>query len=303
MNKYRCVTAVVAAVAVWVWVPAAHAFINPRFTPVQLVRGSALIVSVDVKQGESKEQYDATIREVLKGKTELKSFRLDLTKARNEQNADMFRNLATPRKPALFFVGEFEDAERAGSAPPQSRGLLHISGKWAACVGGQDGLWLFDKVDYQFQSVWAGGTDMLHRAVDYIQEDDDPVVPATDGVSWSPDPLKIAKLDGAIRTVRPVDLAGDGKLVLFIARDKGDALLACEESRKFADITGARGLQSNSQAFAWGDFTGQGRLDLISFDGKGLSLHAQQADGKFKAQPLDVAAAQTVLDIRTGRDA
>jgi len=54
---------------VFLWVAAAHALINPRFTPIHLVKQSALILWVDLKQGQSKDQYDAAIREVLKGKT------------------------------------------------------------------------------------------------------------------------------------------------------------------------------------------------------------------------------------------
>ena len=92
--------------------------------------------------------------------------------------------------------------------------------------------------------------------------------------------------------MRPVDLAGDGKLLLYVARDKGDRLLSCEpETRKVTDVTATRGLQSTSQAYAWGNFNGQGRLDLVSFDGKTVTLHAQQADGKFKASPLDLGKA------------
>ena len=292
MDRYRCLSTA-AAVVVLLWAAAAYALINPRFTPVHLVKQSALILEVDLKQGQSKDEYAAAIRGVLKGKTELKSLRLDLSKARDVQNADAFRALAAAGRPALFFAGKFDDAGGTGGAPAQSRGLLHISGGWAACEGGQDGAWLFDNVDQQFQAVWAGGTDMLRRAVDYVLTDDDPVVPVTDGVSWSPNPVKVAALDDAIRAVRPIDLAGDGKLLLlFIACDKGDRLLACDaKSKKFTDVTAARGLQSRSQAFAWGDFAGQGRLDLVSFDGKAVSLHAQQADGKFQARPLDLGNA------------
>jgi hypothetical protein len=292
MNRYRCL-AVLVAIAALLCVATANALINPHFTPVHLVKQAALIVSVDLKQGQSKDQYAAAIREVLKGKTELKALRLDLSKAINTQNADALRELAAVAKPALFFVGEFaQEQDRQGDAPPQSRGLLHVSGQWAEFDGGQDGVWALSQIDAKSQGIWAGGTDMLRRAVDYILQDDDPEVPVTDGASWSSDPQKIATLSGKIRAVRPIDLAGDGKLLLFVARDQGDRLLACDaKSRKFTDITAVRRLQSKSQAFAWGDFEGKGRLDLISFDGKTISLHAQQADGTFPARALDLAGA------------
>ncbi len=292
MNRCRSFTALVA-IAAMLCAATAHAMINPHFTPIHLVKQAALIVSVDLKQGKAKDQYTATIREVLKGKTELKALRLDLSKAINAQHADALRDLAAAAKPALFFVGEFaEEASGQGGERPKNRGFLHVSGQWAEFDGGQNGDWTLNQIDAKGQGVWAGGTDMLRRAVDYIIQDDDPEVPVTDGASWSSDPQKIATLSGKIRALRPIDLAGDGKLLLFVAGDQGDHLLACDpKSRKFTDITAARRLQSKSQAYAWGDFDGKGRLDLISFDGKTLSLHAQQADGTFQARPLDLAGA------------
>jgi len=276
------------AVAAWLWAVRADAAINPRFTPIHLVKQSKLVVSVDLKEGASKDQYDASVRDVLKGKTDKKSFPFDLSKARSVELADTFRGLAAAKKPALFFVGEFGESE----GREETIGYLHVSGKWAMMVSSEDGAWLFDNIDKAMQATWAGGTEMLRRAVDYALQDDDPDVPATDGVAWSAGPVKMAVLPGAIRAVRPVDLAGDGKLALYIARDQGDCLLACDaKTRKWTDITPGRALQAKSLAFAWGDFSGQGRLDLISFDGKAFSLHAQQADGKFAAKPLDLGAA------------
>jgi hypothetical protein len=226
---------------------------------------------------------------VLKGKTDLKVIHLDLSKARDEQNAESFRKLAAAGAPALFFVGEF--SEQGGGAP-QMVGLLSVSGRWASCVSTPDGKWLFDNIEGKFQAVWAGGTDMLRRAVDYILTDDEPDLPVSDGVAWNKEAVQIAKLDGQIRSVRPVDLDGDGRQMLFVARDSGDRLLVYDATTtKFTDITEARGLQSKSQAFAWGDFSGQGKLALYSFDGKALFLHVPQADGKFKAQAVDGVAA------------
>jgi len=288
MNPNRYLAAAALAVAAWLSAPAAHALINPRFTPIHLVKQSKLVVSVDLREGASKDQYDAGVREVLKGETERKSFHFDLSKARNAEFADTFRGLAAAKKPALFFVGEFGEDE----GREETIGYLHVSGKWALLVGAEDGNWLFDNIDKAMQATWAGGTDMLRRAVDYVLHDDDPDVPATDGVAWSAGPVKMAVLQGAIRAVRPVDLAGDGKLALYVARDQGDRLLACDaKSRKWTDTTASRALQAKSLAFAWGDFSGQGRLDLISFDGKAFSLHAQQADGRFVARPLDLGTA------------
>jgi hypothetical protein len=289
----RCLgfTAVLIAAALLCPAPA-HALINPNFTPIHLVKQSAVIFSVDLKQGESKDQYAATIREVLKGKTDLKKLSLDLSKAINPQNADALRDLTADGKPALFFVGEFAEEQGAGGGgPPKTRGFLHLAGQWAE-FDGQQGAWAFSQIDSKSQAVWAGGTDMLHRAVRYIIEDDDPEMPVADGAAWSSDQKKIAKLGGKIKAVRPIDLAGDGKQVLFVARDQGDCLLACNpKTRAFTDVTAARGLESKSLAFAWGDFDGDGRLDLVSFDGKALSLHAQQSDGTLKAKALALAGA------------
>jgi hypothetical protein len=282
---------VIIAVATLLFAATARALIDPTFTPVVLVQKSVLLVSVDVKQGESKDHYVLTVRETLqdKAKTGAKSFRLELSQARDEQNAETFRALAAAGMPALFFVGEFANAQGGGGAAEERVGLLHISGRWASCVGGKDDLWLFDNVEQRYQAVWAGSTDMLRRAVDYVLEDDDPVLPTTDGVSWSEGPVQAATLDGVIRTIRPIDLDGNGKMKLFISRSTGDRLLVCDGAgRAFTNITAARGLQSKSLACAWGDFEGQGRLDLASFDGKAIVIHAQQADGTFVARTLDV---------------
>jgi hypothetical protein len=287
MNSLRFLVAA-AVGAAWLWTFAAHAAINPRFTPIHLVKQSTLIVSVDLKQGASPDLYEGDVREVLKGKTDKKSFRFDISTARNEEAANALRSLAAAQNPALFFVGEFGE----GDGGEETLGYLHVSGKWALLVSNEDGQWLFDNIDKAMQATWAGGTDMLRRAMDYALQDDDPDVPAIDGVAWSPGPMKIATLGGKIRSVRPVDLSGDGTMVLHVACDQGDHLLACDaKTRNWTDVTAARGLQARSQAFAWGDFAGQGRLDLVSFDGKAFSLHAQQADGTFLAKPLDLGAA------------
>jgi hypothetical protein len=266
--------------------------INPGFTPVHLVKQASVILWVDIKAGEAKDAYTARIRETLKGKAEEKTFRLEISQAGDDEAATAMREQLAVGKPALFFVGEFEDTKELGGGNTSRRAFLLLDGVWSVFGGGEQGLWKLNNInDRMLMTVWHGGTDMMRRAVDYIQTDDDPKVPVAEGFSFSKGPLKLASLTGAIRAVRTVDLAGDGKLALFVACESGDRLFVGAKGRTFTDLTETRGLQSKSVAFAWGDFARKGRLDLISFDGKVVTLNAQQADGKFLAKPLDFGGA------------
>ncbi len=301
--RTKRVFSAVAMATLWLASFTAEALINPRFTPVHLVKEATLIVGLDLKAG-SNSVFTATVRETLKGKTEQKTLRLDASRA-DEDSYNALRDLVAAGQPALLFQGEFRDQANANAF---QSAFLSIGGKWVRCDAGKEG-WVLTKLgDRELAAIWAGGTDMLRRAVEYILSDDEPAVPVKDGVSWSKPPVKLTAMSGAIRAIRTVDLGGDGKLALFVACDGGDRLLEVAKNRSATDITAARGLQSKSQAFAWGDFAGQGRLDLISFDGKAVTLHAQQADGKFQAKPLDLGTAMSAgcialatLDAGNGR--
>lgn len=80
--------------------------------------------------------------------------------------------------------------------------------------------------------------------------------------------------------LRQIDLAGDGKLAVFLASDGGDQLYRWN-GKTLEDVTSKLALKSKSSVFAWGDFNGDGRLDLASWDGKELTIHSQKADGTF----------------------
>jgi len=90
-----------------------------------------------------------------------------------------------------------------------------------------------------------------------------------------------------------VDLAGDGKCVVHVASSEGDRLLRAkgDDEAEFEDLTAARKLTAKSLLDAWGDFNGDGRLDLASWDGNALTIHSQQADGTFAAAGIKAAPA------------
>jgi len=280
----------VLALLLLILAPKVHALIDPKFTPIHLVEQSALILELDLKQDTGKEQYVGTVRAVLKGKTALKALTLDLSRAANEQHADAFRGLvkASGGGPALFFVGQFladdADGQEFNDDPPRKVGYLHVGSKWSDFEAGENGRWTLTVLAGAKEKLWAGSSDMLLRTVHYIIRDDDPQVPVNAGVTWSGKPSRIARRAGKIRAVRPVHLTGNGPLALFVAADNGDRLLICDrKTRKFKDVTAEKKLHSASRHFAWGDFNGDGTLDLISLSGGALSLYAQQANGTFRS--------------------
>ncbi|MBM4043440.1 MAG: VCBS repeat-containing protein, partial [Planctomycetes bacterium] len=141
-----------------------------------------------------------------------------------------------------------------------------------------------DILDGHLEQTWAGGTDMLQRAVQYVLTDPAPSVPVKSMANWT-EPKKIAKLEGKVHGAIPVDILGDGRLALHVLGESGDRVLRWDRVKKaLADATAGLKLGAKSHAAAWGDFNGDDRLDLASFDGKLLTLWLQAQDGTFSAK-------------------
>ena len=64
MSRIRCF--VTSAAVALLAASASQAMINPGFTPVHLVKQASVILWVDIKAGEAKDTYTATLREALK---------------------------------------------------------------------------------------------------------------------------------------------------------------------------------------------------------------------------------------------
>lgn len=125
------------------------------------------------------------------------------------------------------------------------------------------------------QAIWAGGTEMLQRAVEYVLADPDASVPATAGVSWAAR-KQVAMLGGQVTAAAAVDLHGNGPLALFIASEAGDGLLEFDPAgEKLRNLTAGAKLKSKSRVAAWGHFFGSRRLDLASSNGKTITLWRQ----------------------------
>jgi hypothetical protein len=270
----------------------AWALINPNFTPVHLVKQSSLILELQLAAARDG-KITARVGHVWKGTYGLRTVTLVLSARKFPDHAKTVARLAesTPGVTAVLFAGEFAADPGAGGAEPgpaaegdgKQKALVHVAGTWVAFSRNAAGEWEMDTISETMATTWNGGSDMLLRAVEYILTDPDAELPVKEGVHWSGF-RKFAKLDGIVHAAVPVDLAGDGQLALFIACEGGDRLFRYDaKTQQMADITRTVTLASSSRAAAWGDFNAHGRMDLLSWDGEGLTIHTQRADGSFRA--------------------
>lgn len=287
--RYGAVRAAgVSAVILAVSAGSLHALINPRFTPVHMVRQSQAILELRFRPKVRGDRVTALVKQVLKGQAEGKTIEIDLTATAYPDRARFVEKRLKDcgDRPALMFIGEWpaepgeEWAAAMGRPPPQGRkAFVHFDGIWLVLFEEEAG-WGFDEVSQPLIATWNGGTDMLLRGVTYILKDPAGAdMPVRTGVVWA-GTVEFARVPGKVSLVLPVDLKLDGTLTLFVASDEGDRLftLAGKTAR---DVTAAHGLRSRSLAAAWGDFNGDGLLDLASWDGKTLTLHLQGQDGTF----------------------
>ena len=256
--------------------PAVHALINPKFTPVDLVQQSELMLTVEFGPIRSN-RCVCTVKKVLQGKMERKTMTLDLSKAMNETEAKrMARYIAASGKePGVLFVGKYVESDAEGEG--ERRAFLHVKGRWIDLRRGKGQVWELDKIDKGMENCWAGGTDMLLRAADYILSDDGADVPCKVGVSWS-DIARVGNVGGKVTSSGPVDLEGNGKPYLFVTSSEGDRLFHYR-GKALKDVTAEKKLQSRSLVSAWIECSGDGKIDLVSWDGSSFSLHLQNRDG------------------------
>ncbi len=318
MRRAVSVTIVLAAMAL-LGLPGrpAGALINPNFTPIHLVGQSVTLLKVTLKPGAKPLTLTATVVKAYKPKAGAPKgpLTIDLSASPLEAHAQAIADLIVkhPDEPALLFAGEFieEAGDGSGGGKPLPEACLHFSGRWMSLYKTKvDTDFEMDKINTDLEATWAGSTDMLDRAVNYILTDPEPSVPVSGEAMWDAH-TKIGMVAGKVNAAVAVDLGEGPAQALFVASEGGDRLYIYDEKAKaLSDATGPRKLTSRSVRAAWGDFNHDGRTDLASFDGKGLGLRLQQADGSFEAVAVDAGEAfksdctsLAVLDDGKGRAA
>jgi hypothetical protein len=254
----------------------AFALINPNFTPIDLMENSHTVLVLKMSAEKGKDSATAEVVRVVKGKgAKGDTLSVGLTECMLEEHATLLKDTvkSAGAGPILFFAGSDEAGE--DSAFVQMRTL------WFRLDGKGEGEYELRELDGKMQGTWAGSSDMLLRAIDYILTDPAPAVPVEVDAKWGGQ-KKVGTVKGKIGFLQGVDIEGRGAVCIFAASDGGDRIFGWDGAKKeFVDRTPTLKLNSRSEAAAWGDFDGDGRLDLAS--GGEVKVYLRQADGSFSA--------------------
>ena len=272
----------VALILLFIIPVATHARINPKFTPIDLVGESRLIVSAQLApDGDAKDTWKLETPELLKGdKANLKKLNVNLVGCNKDQVEQIRRLLTTApggENLAVLFTGA-------------DRGYLHVAGQWLDVISKDGQAWSITGLALEMSSTISGRTEMLIRCIRYIVGDPQATMPVAVGVAWmqgnAARPL-LAKLDGKIAGMAAVRLGEKAELFLFVACEKGDRLFRPKiNDEGFTDVTATFKLDTRSRRFAWLDIDGDGQLELGSWDGKSIVLRKLAAAGSTGFQPV-----------------
>jgi hypothetical protein len=245
----------------------AHGFIDPKFTPVQLVKESQAIFT-GTTAADAKGRHRITAVEVLKGKPAGPVMSLA---APQDDSVKAMAGILSSNGDQTVIVFTSQDGKTA---------RLHASGVWFQLPASDGGVWQVG-LARQMSGVWAGGTDMLIRLCRYLLADPRGTVPVSVGISWMRDKATLGKVEGRIAGLQAIEVGADHAACVFVASDKGDRLYrANKDDETFQDVTSKMGLDSRSRQFCWTDLDGSGAAQLVSWDGAAIQVR-QLRDGKF----------------------
>ncbi len=255
---------------------AASGVINPRFTPADLVRTSARVVLLRVSAPKGK-ALAAEVVETLKGAAlPQKALKLELGEDAEVSEDDLaapFGGKATASALLVLSPGD----EKGGGA---LAGAIQIDTQWFAVAQRQD-KWCLDKDKQDLFAVWAGSARQLAEAVRYVLADPSARFPVRSNITWGSD-AHLGKVAGKVNGCLALDLGGPIGPCAIVLSGAGDRIYqAASKGGAPADITEKVKLGTKSKLIAVGDFDGDGRLDIASWDGAAVRLARQAAPGTF----------------------
>ena len=267
----------------------ASALVDPKFTPVDLVKEADTIVSGTLTGSDDGRQWTLRVAAVLKGKAGQEVV-IDFARFEKGQEGLV---------PTLLAQGGQDPAVLlAGGKDPDRQGFLHVAGLWLAARPAGEGRWQAETLSRRMDGVYTGGSDMLVRMVEYILAEPHPGVPAAVGTAWAKDKPLVGRVPGEIAGLAAVVVEAGGPPCVFVASDRGDRLFRPrKDADQFDDITAEMRLDARSRRFAWMDANGDGLVDLASFDGRAIRVWSRTRAGAFEQLGKDTEWPQECLGL------
>jgi hypothetical protein len=277
--------------------------INKKYTPGDLVSGAKQIFVLELSAPQD-DAIAAKVVEVLKGEGAAgKTMVLDLSAAPQavaDAAGGAFRS--EKKVQGVLLTGNFT-AAREGAAAKAPAGVLQIGVKWFA-LSAQKDKWEVAEDSLDISSVWGGSARMLVEAVRYTVQEPGAYFPVQSDLRWGGE-RALGKLKGRATGCLAADLGGARGRCAIVLADGGDRVYGgAPPGGPPADLTAQVRLATASKAAALGDFDGDGRLDLASWDGRELAIAAQAEDGTFapprRVLPLADCLALAAIDVGCG---
>jgi len=258
------------------------ALINPNYTPVHLVQGAKLIVRFELGAPDAEGNMAAVNLQALQGEAPPGlSFHVGGAAIRRAVSGAFGSKRQID---GILLSGDFGGAAGrealAGRDTPV--GVLHVGSSWFGLYGKPGGKLEVSDDPFSLRTVWAGGSEMLVRAITYVKADPRADFPVMSHASWR-EIRRIGNPGKHAASCDAIDL-GDGRLILFVASADGDRFFCPDQFGNWTEGTTAHLLETRSLATAWGDFDGDGRIDLASWDGASIRLLLQGSDGGFSQE-------------------
>ncbi len=256
----------------------ALAIINPQFTPRDLIRASDRVLLVEIA-APAEGVLVAELQEALRGEAGEKTIRLRVPERFDTGELDRGFRGRDKATAILLLSGDAPDRHALGMDEPD--GMLLIGTEWFA-VHREDGELMIRTDEQQMFSVWGGDARLLAEAARYVLADPRSSFPVRSDLTWF-DEVKLGTLGAAPSGAMVVDFGqgigqGIGRGVLLLS-ELGDRFYRAADEDGPEDVTDAIGLATASRRAAVVDLTGNGQLDLVSFDGESLKLAPLQGDG------------------------
>lgn len=276
--------ALVAGLLTAMIVSSAHAVINPRFTPVDLVRTSKQIVALRVSVPKGKLVLGEVMATLKGDAPSEKQLEFEIDASRDLVPAEVADAFVASKTATAVLVLQGGGDESSNDAPA---GAMQIGIRWFA-VFRERGKWRLGQDRQDLFAVWAGSAEKLVEGTRYVLADPAASFPVRSDITWERD-LHLGKLPGQATACLVADFGEPIGLCVLVLSDGGDRVYqAAAKGFEPADVTSKLRLRTASKLVAPGDFNGDGRIDLACWDGELVRVATQTAEGTFTVQKSGV---------------